>query len=332
MSGGSVGDELAQFYAAEYERCVRQVRGWGGSAEIAEDVAQEAFLELFRRWDTVRTPQALVTTIAKRMLWRTVERQRREILVDTPLDGYGMNQTADPADRVVARAELRRIGLGLRPEEARPLVALAAGYSLGDYARSERIPIKQVRALVRRARQRIVTKVAPPVSPRPAPQRPALVGAGTKARTLIPVGTSPRYQQRELFDAWDASVAKLSTRRQQVYRLAAAGLPPQDIALHLGISQAAARVHLCHARKLVAALMADPIPAADVPRRLQDMTRAKVTRCQDCNGLGSTIAFDSHEICRLCSGEGTIGVWYARSLSYFTAIGLPPYRGTTDPY
>ena len=54
------------FYLREYHAVVRLAYALSGSRLVAEDIAQEAFLQAFREWETIRHPSAWVRKLAVR--------------------------------------------------------------------------------------------------------------------------------------------------------------------------------------------------------------------------------------------------------------------------
>ncbi|MCU1360579.1 MAG: polymerase, sigma-24 subunit, subfamily, partial [Ilumatobacteraceae bacterium] len=52
------GDSILELYDRQYRRSVRMVALTTGSSAVAEEIVQDAFLEMVRRWDSIREPQA----------------------------------------------------------------------------------------------------------------------------------------------------------------------------------------------------------------------------------------------------------------------------------
>jgi len=57
-SGRSVALTILELYDAEYRRSVRTVALTTGSNAVAEEIVQDVFLEMLRRWDDIREPAA----------------------------------------------------------------------------------------------------------------------------------------------------------------------------------------------------------------------------------------------------------------------------------
>lgn len=54
----SVDHAILELYDTQYRRSVRTVALTTGSSVVAEEIVQDAFLELMRRWGSIRDPQA----------------------------------------------------------------------------------------------------------------------------------------------------------------------------------------------------------------------------------------------------------------------------------
>jgi RNA polymerase sigma factor (sigma-70 family) len=89
--------EFAIFYEAEMPRLVRYLVKCGISEHDAQEAAQHAFEELFKQWDSVRSPKAWLRTVAFRMLHKAHVKNERL------LGGYDQ----PGALRTSARIELR---------------------------------------------------------------------------------------------------------------------------------------------------------------------------------------------------------------------------------
>jgi RNA polymerase sigma factor (sigma-70 family) len=116
----------------------RVVRAQGLDAEEAADVVQTTWLELLRRLDEIRSPQAVTAwlmTTARREAWRTRNRSRRYAPDDVPaLEGIpdpgpepDERLLTDERDRVLWR-HLRRL-----PERCQALLRIVAQVNRPDY-------------------------------------------------------------------------------------------------------------------------------------------------------------------------------------------------------
>jgi RNA polymerase sigma-70 factor (sigma-E family) len=70
--------DVADLYRARHGDMVRLAYVLTGSQEQAADVAQEAFVKLFRKWDTVREPEAYLRRIVVNDCRSAHRRARRE--------------------------------------------------------------------------------------------------------------------------------------------------------------------------------------------------------------------------------------------------------------
>src|SRR5699024_7962422 len=92
---------LADYYPLAFRRLVGTLRVMGVPRADAGEVAQEAFVRLIPRWETVRTyasPDGWLRTVAWRIWLNRVRSQRRTVVVEAVPDApapTGMN----PEDR-----------------------------------------------------------------------------------------------------------------------------------------------------------------------------------------------------------------------------------------
>jgi RNA polymerase sigma factor (sigma-70 family) len=114
-------------------------RGEGLGAEEAADVVQTSWLELLRRLDEIRSPQALTSwliTTTRREVWRVRELSRRQAADGTarlesapdPDPGPGERLLADERDQALWR-NVQRL-----PERCRQLLRIVAHVPRPDYA------------------------------------------------------------------------------------------------------------------------------------------------------------------------------------------------------
>lgn len=130
MGHQGVEDELEDFtwfFTAEYPQVVRLLRLVLRDAGAAEDLAQEAFVRLHRRWAKISTydsPEAWVRRVALNLAfsWRRRE-ARRPVLERTTVVGQGSD-----AEASLDQLDLRRAVRAL-PQRQRALIAL---YHLED--------------------------------------------------------------------------------------------------------------------------------------------------------------------------------------------------------
>ncbi|MDQ7904456.1 sigma factor [Phytohabitans sp. ZYX-F-186] len=74
QAGGSALADFGAAYRAHYDAMIRLAYVITDSMAAAEDIVQEAFVELYRRWPTVRDPESwLHTVVVKRYRWTANE-------------------------------------------------------------------------------------------------------------------------------------------------------------------------------------------------------------------------------------------------------------------
>lgn len=191
-----------------------------GNRYDAEDIVNDAFLDLFRQWDTVLAPEKLLTTIANRKIMRLWERRRRESpgLPDLAVLETRMPVGADPASLAVVRDDLRRLGAGLDDVERLVVAGWAREDTTAEIADDLQMTSRQVLQVQERVRQRLAPKE---------------IGATTVD--------------------WSGRLGRLSPQQRDVMELAFLGHKPGLIAQMLGISANAARANLCLAKGALAA-------------------------------------------------------------------------------
>jgi RNA polymerase sigma-70 factor (ECF subfamily) len=89
--------DFSVFYRSNYGKLVASIRSLAGPA--AEDVAQEAFLAAQLRWDDVQdfdVPYAWVRKVARRTVWRHVERDRLRSVLEARMAAPDHWPSRDP--------------------------------------------------------------------------------------------------------------------------------------------------------------------------------------------------------------------------------------------
>jgi RNA polymerase sigma-70 factor (sigma-E family) len=82
------------WYRASWPAVVRLAHTIVGSVAVAEELAQEAFVRVHERWDTVRTPDAFVRTVVLNLARSRLRRAHLEVTRLPPSPGA---TTAEPA-------------------------------------------------------------------------------------------------------------------------------------------------------------------------------------------------------------------------------------------
>jgi RNA polymerase sigma factor (sigma-70 family) len=148
-------DALYQELGPGLVRYLRRLLWHGG---LAEDIAQDAFLILVRKWPDVRShpcPKAWLYTVARHLALATLKERSREFLTEEPPDHEGVGWD-DPSDGYDLSAVVRE-AVGKLPPRQREAVWL---FYFQDFPQSEIARIMQIQrgavgALLYQARSRL---------------------------------------------------------------------------------------------------------------------------------------------------------------------------------
>lgn len=145
-------------FDAHFDRLFRVLDRASGDPELASDLAQEAFMRLYRRGSLPDAPEAWLVTVGLNLLRnaRSTERRRRGLL--TPWRGRGAHADPppSPAAAVETNGRCRRVrdALDRLDERERNLLVLRAeGYAYRDLARALDLNEASVGTLLARARR-----------------------------------------------------------------------------------------------------------------------------------------------------------------------------------
>jgi RNA polymerase sigma-70 factor (ECF subfamily) len=160
--GSGPPDDLAAFYADQYPRVTGALVLFTGSREVAEELAQEAFVKACQHWERVRALDAsgawvhrvAINLAISRGRRRNTERRlhdrlRAERLADAGLDGTqpGRAPAATPLGD-----DVRLALLGLPPDErATAVLRFYGDFSVAETARVLECPEGTVKTRTRRA-------------------------------------------------------------------------------------------------------------------------------------------------------------------------------------
>lgn len=156
VSGGA-GEELAALYARSCPRLIGVLTSIGGSRSDAEELAQDAYVKLLARWNTIRSyddPEAWVRAVAVRML---VSRRRRAAVATLGVRRLaGRVQQHQPdlsPDAVMVAAALRTL-----PVTQRAVVVLhhVLDLPVEQVAAELHVPVGTVKSRLSRARAALV--------------------------------------------------------------------------------------------------------------------------------------------------------------------------------
>ncbi len=165
-------DDLSRALAAERPGLVRLCRQMTGSAEVAEDLAQETLLEAWRLLDRLREPAGLsawLSAIARNVClrWLRAHGRERAHLAPVPITDDGDESAESSLDEAFAadmddplaqveRAEVQELlsqALAALPEPTRALTLASAAMSTSELARTFDLSEGAVRVRLHRARQ-----------------------------------------------------------------------------------------------------------------------------------------------------------------------------------
>jgi len=154
----SFHDRFVELFNAHFHRLFRYLDRLSGEPELAADLAQEAFIRLYRRGSLPDTPEAWLISVAMNLLRneRSTASRRRRLLTLT----RGERAHSDPApspDGAAVADESRvrvRAALDQMPERDRHILLLyAEGYHYRDIALALELNEGSVGTLLARARR-----------------------------------------------------------------------------------------------------------------------------------------------------------------------------------
>ena len=148
---------MALFHV-HHPRLVRLLQRYSGDAELAADVAQEAFVRLHRRGEWPDAPEAWLISVALNLLRNERARgQRREKLLTGPRSERVLGDPPAAPDEAASAAETRRLVrrvLDALPERDRALLLLQAeGYAYREIAAALELNEASIGVFLARARQ-----------------------------------------------------------------------------------------------------------------------------------------------------------------------------------
>jgi RNA polymerase sigma factor (sigma-70 family) len=161
-------------------------------AHLAEDVAQEAFLEAYLTVSKLREPVAFASWF-RRIILKQVDRMTRgkclassslEVVGDEPMEGRSPNEIAENNE---VRASVQR-AISALPEREHQVIVLfyGTGYALKDIAAFMDIPVTTVKKRLYDARQRLKEELIDVVRDVLQEQRPSITGTfPAKVRLLV---------------------------------------------------------------------------------------------------------------------------------------------------
>jgi RNA polymerase sigma-70 factor (ECF subfamily) len=149
---------FAGLFHEHFPRLFRYVDRRSGDPDLAADLAQEAFVRLYRRGSLPDAPEAWLISVAMNLFRNAMSggRRRREILALVPADQTRGDPAISPERHVQANETRRlvRAALDSLPERERDLLLLRSeGYAYGDLAAALGLNEASVGTLLARARE-----------------------------------------------------------------------------------------------------------------------------------------------------------------------------------
>jgi RNA polymerase sigma factor (sigma-70 family) len=153
----SFAEDFEALFAEDFGRVRRVLDRASGDPELASDLAQEAFVRLYRRGELPDAPRAWLITVALNLFRnvRTTRARRLRLVTDAQALRVHADVAASPADAAAADEERSRVrgALDRLSERERALLLLhAEGYSYRDLAAALELHEASVGTLLARAR------------------------------------------------------------------------------------------------------------------------------------------------------------------------------------
>lgn len=154
----SFHDQFVELFNAHHARIFRVLDRLSGERDLAADLAQEAFVRLYRRGSLPDAPEAWLVSVAMNLLRnvRTTEGRRRGLLTLERGEAAHSDSPPSPEAAAVSLDTRRKVRAALdrMPERERSLLLLRAeGYSYRDIAASLELNEASVGVMLARARR-----------------------------------------------------------------------------------------------------------------------------------------------------------------------------------
>lgn len=157
-AGTSFHDRFTDLFDGHFQRLFRYLHRLSGERELAADLAQEAFVRLYRRGALPDAPEAWLITVAMNLFRNEKTTRSRRLQLLTP--ARGEHALADPPpspeQAAIAGESRRRVRAALDrlPERERNLLLLQAeGYRYRDMAEALGLHEASVGVMLARARR-----------------------------------------------------------------------------------------------------------------------------------------------------------------------------------
>jgi RNA polymerase sigma-70 factor (ECF subfamily) len=151
-------DDFVARFETGFPRLFRFLDRLSGDPELAADLAQEAFVRLYRRQSLPDAPDAWLITVAMNLLRNARSTSRRRLRLLGPiLAEQSHSDPAPPTDAAALRGEVqgavRAVLEGMEERDRQLLLLCAEGFSYRDMAKALGLHEASVGSLLARARQ-----------------------------------------------------------------------------------------------------------------------------------------------------------------------------------
>jgi RNA polymerase sigma-70 factor (ECF subfamily) len=154
----SFHDQFVELFQAHFGRLYRYLDRVSGEPELAADLAQDAFIRLYRRGSLPDTPEAWLISVAMNLFRnaRAKDQRRRRLLTVTRGEAAHSDPLPSPEQATAAEDARRRVRVAIDrlPTRERDMLLLQAeGYSYRDIALALGLNQASVGTLLARARE-----------------------------------------------------------------------------------------------------------------------------------------------------------------------------------
>jgi RNA polymerase sigma factor (sigma-70 family) len=149
--------DFEDFVRAERSRLIRFLMNNNASVHEAEEAAQRALIEAWRKWETIMSPRAWVYRVALRELWKSATGtgvSREQLAADPPEKAYAPS-AADTAEITEWEREVCAEIAQLPPQQRQVAILRYEGYSNREIADQLGVDDSAVRHNVLRAKARL---------------------------------------------------------------------------------------------------------------------------------------------------------------------------------